>query len=373
MEGTRSRHQQRFIDADMREAVGLLVAIIRQLRPHVVVTYDPDGGYGHPDHIQAHRVTTEAVAASATDDYPGAPWQVPKFYWTVMATSAMAAGLAQLDEVPDGWTRVSIDDVPFGYPDDKIDAVIDAREQLPAKVAAAAGPRHSGHRRPERQVMRAVQQHRAADPHRRALHTCVRHTGRTRPPRLGDRPPRRIGPRITRSHPVRFDRVAAETKDSHGPGSGSQPAALAGPPGQLPVGGRLTRVGARQHSDLSLSPDDARALRAVVLTLLAVDGIISAVLAAFFLPLRLGAVPFPISALLSGVLNAALVWAALQWTSSPRLAALPLWAWLATVAGLTFPGPGDDAVFSAEWALLLLIVVGALPPALLLYRRTRPR
>jgi hypothetical protein len=139
------------------------------------------------------------------------------------------------------------------------------------------------------------------------------------------------------------------------------------------VGGRLTRVGARQHPDLSLSPGDTQALRAVVLTLLAVDGVISAVLAAFFLPLRLGPFPFPISALLSGPLNAALVWAALQWTSSTRLAALPLWTWLATVAGLTFPGPGDDAVFSAEWTLLLLIVVGALPPAMLLYRRSRPR
>jgi hypothetical protein len=139
------------------------------------------------------------------------------------------------------------------------------------------------------------------------------------------------------------------------------------------VGGRFARVGARQHRDLSLSPDDTRALRAVVLTLLAVDGVISAVLAAFFLPLRLGSVPFPISALLSGLLNAGLVWAALQWTSSPRLAALPLWTWLATVAGLTFPGPGDDEVFSAEYALLLLIVLGAVPPALVLYRRSRPR
>lgn len=152
---------------------------------------------------------------------------------------------------------------------------------------------------------------------------------------------------MTASHRVRFDRVAAETKDS--------------------------RVGARQHPDLSLSADDTRTVRAVVLTLLAVDGVISAVLAAFFLPLRLGSVPFPISALISGLLNTALVWAALQWTSSPRLAALPLWTWLATVAGLTFPGPGDDAVFSAVWALLLLIVLGALPPAVLLYRRTRPR
>ena len=99
MEGTAPRHHQRFADADMHEAVGELVAIIRRLRPHVVVTYDPDGGYGHPDHIQAHRVTTEAVAASAGSDYPGEPWQVPKFYWTVTATSAMGAGLESLDDV----------------------------------------------------------------------------------------------------------------------------------------------------------------------------------------------------------------------------------------------------------------------------------
>ncbi len=136
MAGTQSRHRQRFMDADMREAVGDLVAIIRDLRPHIVVTYDPDGGYGHPDHIQAHRVTTEAVAASAGDDYTGEPWRVPKFYWTVSSTSAMGAGLETMDGVPDEWVRVSIGDVPFGYPDDKIDAVIDARDQLPAKVAA---------------------------------------------------------------------------------------------------------------------------------------------------------------------------------------------------------------------------------------------
>ena len=139
------------------------------------------------------------------------------------------------------------------------------------------------------------------------------------------------------------------------------------------MGGRLLRVAARQHPDLSRSPDDTRALRAVALTFLAVDGILSAILAAFFLPLRVGAIPFPISALISGMLNAALVWVAMQWTTSSRLAALPLWTWLATVGVLTFPGPGDDGVFSATWQLLLLIVVGALPPALLLYRRNHPR
>ena len=138
------------------------------------------------------------------------------------------------------------------------------------------------------------------------------------------------------------------------------------------MGGRFTVVRARQHPDLTPPPDDTRALRAVVLMLLAVDGVISAVLASFYLSIHLGPVPFPVSALISGLLNVALVRVALQWTSSPRRAALPLWTWLATVAALTFPGPGDDAVFGQQYLLLLLIVLGALPPALLLNRRNRP-
>ena len=136
MAGTPPRRHQRFIEADQREAVAALVALIRGLRPHVVVTYDPDGGYGHPDHIQTHRVTTEAVAASAGDDYPGAPWRVPKFYWTVVATSGMVTAVEALSEAPREWIRVPIDAVPFGYPDDKVDAVVDVTAVLDAKVAA---------------------------------------------------------------------------------------------------------------------------------------------------------------------------------------------------------------------------------------------
>ena len=136
MAGTPPRHRPRFVDADMREAAGELVTIIRQLRPHVVVTYDAKGGYGHPDHIHAHEVTMAAVAASGADEFAGAPWAVPKVYWTVISTSAMAAGLDAIEDVPAGWAQVSIDDVPFGYPDDAIDAVMDVPEQLPAKVAA---------------------------------------------------------------------------------------------------------------------------------------------------------------------------------------------------------------------------------------------
>ncbi|MDT5339424.1 MAG: N-acetyl-D-myo-inositol-2-amino-2-deoxy-alpha-D-glucopyranoside deacetylase [Mycobacterium sp.] len=141
MTGTPARHRQRFTDADPAESVGALIAIIRELRPHVVVTYDPNGGYGHPDHIHANEVTTAAVAAAADAGHPGEPWRVPKFYWTVMARSAVDVGMRELAEIdlPDDWIRVSADDfvtVVDAYQDADIDAVVDAPDSRDAKVAA---------------------------------------------------------------------------------------------------------------------------------------------------------------------------------------------------------------------------------------------
>ena len=140
MVGAEARSRQRFSDADDREAVGALVAIIRELRPHVVVTYDPNGGYGHPDHIQTHVVTTAAVAAAGTDDYPGTPWSVPKLYWTVIARSVFTAGWEALGpgDMRDEWVVPPADGdfAELGYGDDEIDAVIDDPDALPAKTAA---------------------------------------------------------------------------------------------------------------------------------------------------------------------------------------------------------------------------------------------
>jgi N-acetyl-1-D-myo-inositol-2-amino-2-deoxy-alpha-D-glucopyranoside deacetylase len=67
-------------------AVGALVDVIEEVRPQVVITYDERGGYGHPDHIMAHRVTMAAVAAAPT-------WRVPKVYWNAIARSAMQANI----------------------------------------------------------------------------------------------------------------------------------------------------------------------------------------------------------------------------------------------------------------------------------------
>jgi N-acetyl-1-D-myo-inositol-2-amino-2-deoxy-alpha-D-glucopyranoside deacetylase len=141
MVGAEARSRQRFSDADERETVGALVAIIRELRPHVVVTYDPNGGYGHPDHIQTHVVTTAAVAAAGSSgDYSGQPWSVPKLYWTVVARSAFTRGWEALGpgDLRDEWVIPPADGDfgGLGYGDDEIDAVIDDPDALPAKTAA---------------------------------------------------------------------------------------------------------------------------------------------------------------------------------------------------------------------------------------------
>ena len=141
MPGTATRRRQRFIDADEREAVGALVAIIREQRPHVVVTYDPMGGYGHPDHVQTHTVTTAAVAAAGTADYPGEPWTVPKLYWTVLARSAFKTAYDALDgdDLRREWKMPPLEELPFGYSDEDIDAVVEAgAEACAAKAAALA-------------------------------------------------------------------------------------------------------------------------------------------------------------------------------------------------------------------------------------------
>ncbi|WP_420108171.1 hypothetical protein [Mycolicibacter arupensis] len=110
-----------------------------------------------------------------------------------------------------------------------------------------------------------------------------------------------------------------------------------------------------------------------VLALLVVDGVLCAVATALMLPAHIGAVPFPLSALIGGLVNAGLVWVADRCTTSLRLAALPLWSWLLTIAVMTLGGPGDDLIFADRgvmaYGVLLMIVLGSAPPGWVLWRR----
>lgn len=150
------------------------------------------------------------------------------------------------------------------------------------------------------------------------------------------------------------------------------------------MGTRFDRFAARQRPNLTDTASRAvsgeetsatdPAIRFVVLALLAVDGVLSALAGALLLPSYIGAVPFPVSALISGVVNAALVWAAGRWTTSPRVAALPLWTWLLTVAAMSLGGPGDDIILGGSgfmaYSALVLIVLGVAPPVWVLLQRS---
>ncbi|MGB9376644.1 MAG: N-acetyl-1-D-myo-inositol-2-amino-2-deoxy-alpha-D-glucopyranoside deacetylase [Mycobacteriales bacterium] len=130
-----------FWQADFDEAVDELVRVIREVRPQVVVTYDANGGYGHPDHIQAHRVTVAAVDRAAESEAvpdAGEPWEVAKLYWTAIPKSYLQMAIdAMKDSDVNMFEGVeSADDLPFGVPDADITSEIDAGEYIEAKLAA---------------------------------------------------------------------------------------------------------------------------------------------------------------------------------------------------------------------------------------------
>jgi N-acetyl-1-D-myo-inositol-2-amino-2-deoxy-alpha-D-glucopyranoside deacetylase len=131
-----------FWQADLDEAAGLLVAVVREVRPQVLVTYDENGAYGHPDHIQAHRVAMRAYELAADAAFRpdlGAAWQIAKVYWNCVPRSMLQAGLDALRAAGDTTTFAGVesaDDFPFAVDDALVSTEIDGRAYADAKFAA---------------------------------------------------------------------------------------------------------------------------------------------------------------------------------------------------------------------------------------------
>jgi N-acetyl-1-D-myo-inositol-2-amino-2-deoxy-alpha-D-glucopyranoside deacetylase len=118
-----------FWQADFSEATESLVKIIDEVKPHVLITYDEFGGYGHPDHIQAHRV---AMAAAEKSD-----WNIPKIYWNVMPKSVIQDGIDKMKALgSDFMGAESADDLPFAKDDSFVHALIDGAEYVNQKMDA---------------------------------------------------------------------------------------------------------------------------------------------------------------------------------------------------------------------------------------------
>ncbi|MBW8481464.1 N-acetyl-1-D-myo-inositol-2-amino-2-deoxy-alpha-D-glucopyranoside deacetylase [Actinomadura parmotrematis] len=126
-----------FWQADLDEAAGGLAETIRELRPEVIVTYDRRGNYGHPDHIQAHRVARRAHELAAEPGPGGDPHRARKFYAYATPRTVLARAIAVMREAKLPFDRVAgLDELGSGIPDGEITSAVDARAHLPAKLAA---------------------------------------------------------------------------------------------------------------------------------------------------------------------------------------------------------------------------------------------
>lgn len=124
-----NNREDSFWRADFEEATRHLVDVIEEVKPHVLITYDEFGGYGHPDHIQAHRVAMAAAEKSQ--------WDIQKIYWNVTPRSVIQEGIDKMKEIgSDFFGAESADDLPFCKDDSFVSTLIDGNEYVEAKMAA---------------------------------------------------------------------------------------------------------------------------------------------------------------------------------------------------------------------------------------------
>ena len=127
-----------YINAPAEEVVPRLVGIIRRVQPQVVITFEPNGGYGHPDHIAIHRHTVAAFHAAADPSrYPeqGPAWQADRLFYTAIPRSffrrmrdemaALGMDTSQFDRFEEGGGR--------GWPDDQVNVVMDVSATVDEK------------------------------------------------------------------------------------------------------------------------------------------------------------------------------------------------------------------------------------------------
>ncbi|MFL6046410.1 MAG: N-acetyl-1-D-myo-inositol-2-amino-2-deoxy-alpha-D-glucopyranoside deacetylase [Propionibacteriaceae bacterium] len=132
-----------FWTTDLLEAANELVPVIRDRRPQVLITYNEIGNYGHPDHVQAHRVAMYGTQLAGVPSYRrdlGEPWTVSRVFWITMSKSRMLAGIQALREAGDNETFKNFDpDGPMSVmlsDDADIAVEIDGKPWVAQKIAA---------------------------------------------------------------------------------------------------------------------------------------------------------------------------------------------------------------------------------------------
>ena len=133
MMGSESNHRKdNFWNADVEEAAESLLSIILEIKPHVMITYDENGGYGHPDHIQAHRVAMRAAEVARSKG-----WEIQKIYWNTIPISIIEQGIEAMKDTGNQFFGVDkAEDFPFAQPDHLVTTVIDGEEFVSKKMDA---------------------------------------------------------------------------------------------------------------------------------------------------------------------------------------------------------------------------------------------
>lgn len=155
-----------FINAPADEVVQKLVEIIRRIQPEILVTFEPNGGYGHPDHIAIHRHTLAAFhAAASPHEYPelGDPWRAKRLFYTAIPRSFFNSMRQQMLELGMDVSELSpLDDPEMGWPDEmvnvelKVDTTVDSKWEALHCHRTQFGPGNLFRRLPEANVKKLM-------------------------------------------------------------------------------------------------------------------------------------------------------------------------------------------------------------------------
>ncbi len=132
-----------FWNADLMEASADLVTIIRDRKPQVLITYDENGGYGHPDHIKAHQIAMKAAELASDPNYgSGEPWEIQKIYWSAIPKSAIQGSLRSPNPILNLCLKLFryippvLLSMSFIKPDSVVTTEYDGDKYLPKKLAS---------------------------------------------------------------------------------------------------------------------------------------------------------------------------------------------------------------------------------------------
>ena len=121
-----------FWNADLDTVAMQLLEVILEIKPQVLITYDENGGYGHPDHIKAHQTAMRAAELARETG-----WEISKIYWNTIPKSVIEEGIQALAGTGTDFFGVEkAEDFPFAAPDDLVTSVLTAEEFVPHKMAA---------------------------------------------------------------------------------------------------------------------------------------------------------------------------------------------------------------------------------------------